>query len=155
MADVGRGDEAVAGGVVGQFPLEQWFFEMPFCTRWWTTAVGLTSILVQCRVISPFNLFFSTNAIFNKGQVSFTPLSTERNLLNREPVLATHLILLLLWSTRSRPALPRILPPTIFAPPRRILGSIPGALLIPPRLLRPVAPHPLASIPHLLPWLRA
>ena len=53
-----------------QFPLEQWFFEMPVCTRWWTTGVVVASLLVLCKVLSPFNLFYSIRAVFNKGQVS-------------------------------------------------------------------------------------
>lgn len=52
----------------GQFPLEQWFFEMPICTRYWTTATVITSILVQCHVLSPFNLFYSFRTVFNKSQ---------------------------------------------------------------------------------------
>lgn len=63
---------AAAGGGGGlnnlQFPLEQWFFEMPLITRCWTTGVVLTSVLVQCRVISPYNLFYSVRVVFNKGQ---------------------------------------------------------------------------------------
>jgi Derlin-2/3 len=61
------------GGNIGdglQFPLEQWYFEMPVCTRFWTTAVVATSVLVQCKVLSPFNLFYSAPAVFNRGQVS-------------------------------------------------------------------------------------
>lgn len=61
------------GGVgVGQFPLEQWFYEMPVCTRWWTTATVATSILVQCKVITPFQLFYSFRAVFMKYQVRCT-----------------------------------------------------------------------------------
>lgn len=64
---------AAAGGGGGglnnlQFPLEQWFFEMPLITRCWTTGVVLTSVLVQCRLLSPYNLFYSVRAVFNKGQ---------------------------------------------------------------------------------------
>ena len=59
----------LAGGAVGQFPLEQWFYEMPVCTRWWTTATVATSVLVQCQVITPFQLFYSTRAVFIKNQV--------------------------------------------------------------------------------------
>lgn len=58
------------GGLPGQFPLEQWFFEMPVCTRYWTTAAVVTSILVQCHVISPFNLFYSFRTVFHKNQVT-------------------------------------------------------------------------------------
>ena len=57
------------GGVVGQFPLEQWFYEMPVCTRYWTTATIATSVLVQCHVITPFQLFYSFRAVFVKNQV--------------------------------------------------------------------------------------
>lgn len=55
-------------GFVGQFPLEQWFLEMPVCTRWWTTAAVATSILVQCHVLTPFQLFYSYRAVFYKSQ---------------------------------------------------------------------------------------
>lgn len=57
------------GGAVGQFPLEQWFYEMPVCTRWWTTATVATSILVQCQIITPFQLFYSFRSVFVKNQV--------------------------------------------------------------------------------------
>lgn len=64
------------GGGMGQFPLEQWFYEMPVCTRWWTTATVAISILVQCHVITPFQMFYSFRAVFVKNQVcpSFPPL---------------------------------------------------------------------------------
>lgn len=71
MADVfGAGE-----GNQGQFPLEQWFYEMPICTRWWTTATVATSILVQCHVVTPFQLFYSFRAVFYKSQVGLDPLS--------------------------------------------------------------------------------
>ena len=57
------------GGGNGQFPLEQWFYEMPVCTRWWTTATMLVSVLVQCEVITPFQLFYSFRTVFVKNQV--------------------------------------------------------------------------------------
>ncbi|KAL1992884.1 hypothetical protein VTN49DRAFT_3640 [Thermomyces lanuginosus] len=56
------------GGQAGQFPLEQWFFEMPPCTRWWTAATVATSVLVQCHVLTPFQLFFSFRAVYVKAQ---------------------------------------------------------------------------------------
>ncbi|KAF1346608.1 putative ER-associated proteolytic system protein Der1 [Delphinella strobiligena] len=70
-------------GDLGQIPLEQWFFETPVCTRYWTTAVVLTGILVQCHILTPFQLFYSYRAVFSKGQywrlvttfVYFGPLS--------------------------------------------------------------------------------
>lgn len=56
-------------GGIGQFPLEQWFYEMPVCTRAWTTATLITSVLVQCKVLTPFQLFYSLRAVFVKNQV--------------------------------------------------------------------------------------
>lgn len=55
---------------IGQFPLEQWFFEMPPCTRYWTTATVITSILIQCKVLTPFQLFYSFRSVYYKSQVS-------------------------------------------------------------------------------------
>lgn len=54
----------------GRLPLEAWFWEMPMCTRWWTAATVLTSALVQCRIVTPFQLFYSFRAVFVKSQVS-------------------------------------------------------------------------------------
>jgi Derlin-2/3 len=70
MDQMGAGD----GGIGGQagFPLEQWFWEMPLCTRWWTTATVLTSALVQCQIVTPFQLFYSFRAVFVKSQVRAT-----------------------------------------------------------------------------------
>lgn len=62
-------DQMIGGG--GRLPLEAWFWEMPICTRWWTTATVLTSALVQCQVVTPFQLFYSFRAVFAKSQVSF------------------------------------------------------------------------------------
>lgn len=63
-AMLGGGD-----GPLGQLPLEQWFFEMPVCTRWWTTATVITGVLVQCHILTPFQLFYSYRAVFHKSQV--------------------------------------------------------------------------------------
>ncbi|KAF2841473.1 DER1-domain-containing protein [Patellaria atrata CBS 101060] len=63
MAMLGGGD-----GMGGQFPLEQWFYEMPVCTRYWTTISVITSVLVQCHVITPFQLFYSYRSVFYKSQ---------------------------------------------------------------------------------------
>ncbi|KAF2087534.1 putative ER-associated proteolytic system protein Der1 [Saccharata proteae CBS 121410] len=57
-----------ADGIAGGFPLEQWFHEIPVCTRWWTTITVLTSVLVQCHVLTPFQLFYSFRAVYYKGQ---------------------------------------------------------------------------------------
>lgn len=59
-------DQVVDGG---RLPLEAWFWEMPVCTRWWTATTILTSVLVQCRVITPYQLFYSFRAVFTKSQV--------------------------------------------------------------------------------------
>jgi hypothetical protein len=69
---MGGGD----GGMGGQagFPLETWFWEMPLCTRWWTTATVLTSALVQCQIVTPFQLFYSVRAVFVKSQVRLIDL---------------------------------------------------------------------------------
>ena len=61
------------GGLIGQFPLEQWFYEMPVCTRWWTAATVAMSVLVQCHVLTPFQLFYSFRAVFVKNQVGSLP----------------------------------------------------------------------------------
>lgn len=66
------------GGGAGQFPLEQWFYEMPVCTRWWTAATVATSLLVQCHIITPFQLFYSFRAVFVKNQVSRSIRSSFR-----------------------------------------------------------------------------
>lgn len=60
------------GRPMGQFPLEQWFYEMPVCTRWWTVATIATSLLVQCHIITPFQLFYSFRAVFLKNQVLYS-----------------------------------------------------------------------------------
>ncbi|EFZ01050.1 hypothetical protein MHUMG1_05342 [Metarhizium humberi] len=52
----------------GRLPLEEWFWEMPVCTRWWTAATILTSALVQCHMVTPFQLFYSFRAVFAKSQ---------------------------------------------------------------------------------------
>jgi Derlin-2/3 len=66
--DIGGGGGIQLGN--GANPLEQWFFETPVCTRYWATAIVATSVLVQCKVLSPFHLFFSVRSVFNKHQVS-------------------------------------------------------------------------------------
>ena len=58
---------------MGQFPLEQWFYEMPPCTRYWTTATVIASVLVQCKVLTPFQLFYTFRAVYYKSQVRTPP----------------------------------------------------------------------------------
>ncbi|TLS23327.1 uncharacterized protein PpBr36_06033 [Pyricularia pennisetigena] len=52
----------------GRFPLEEWFWDMPVCTRWWTTATVLTSALVQFKWVNAFQLFYSFRAVFANHQ---------------------------------------------------------------------------------------
>ncbi|KAK3676364.1 hypothetical protein LTR78_003639 [Recurvomyces mirabilis] len=74
---------AMLGGGGEGMPLEQWFFEMPIVTRVWTTATVITGVLVQCQILTPFQLFYSFRAVFNKQQywrllstfIYFGPLS--------------------------------------------------------------------------------
>jgi Derlin-2/3 len=61
--------DQIMGGEGGGFPLETWFWEMPMCTRWWTTATLLMSGLVQCDLVTPFQLFYSYRTVFEKSQV--------------------------------------------------------------------------------------
>jgi Der1-like family len=75
---------ANANAQIGQFPLEQWFYEMPVCTRWWTAATVATSLAVQTQVITPFQLFYSFRAVFVKNQVrafSLHGILTPRSLI--------------------------------------------------------------------------
>ncbi|KAF8534883.1 Derlin [Trichophaea hybrida] len=65
--------------------LEQWYYDVPIVTRVWTTAAVITSVLVQCQVITPFQLFFSISSVFRKRQywrlittfLYFGPLSLD------------------------------------------------------------------------------
>ena len=64
-----------------QFPLEQWFFEMPVCTRWWMTAALGASVLVQCHILTPFQLFYSFRTVFYRSQVRQRRLRLDGDLL--------------------------------------------------------------------------
>lgn len=72
-------------GADGGFPLEDWFLEMPICTRWWTVATIATSALVQFQMITPYQLFYSFRTVFHKSQywrlittfLYFGPLSLD------------------------------------------------------------------------------
>jgi Derlin-2/3 len=66
------------GDIGGGFPVEQWFWEMPVCTRWWTTATVVTSALVQCQILTPFQLFYSFKTVFVKSQVCLSIFHTSR-----------------------------------------------------------------------------
>lgn len=80
------GGGAGGGAAVGQFPLEQWFYEMPVCTRWWTTATVAISFLVQCHIITPFQLFYSFRAVFVKSQVWLHCSIPSRSLWLKEDI---------------------------------------------------------------------
>lgn len=41
---------------------------MPPCTRWWTAATVMTSALVQCNIVTPFQLFYSFRSVYAKSQ---------------------------------------------------------------------------------------
>ena len=112
----GGGDGAIGGGGL---PLESWFFEMPIITRWWTTATALAGVLVQCQVLTPFQLFYSYRAVFHKGQVnmplSHTSLYNARADYGKTTVLATPLHIRLLRPALPQPPLSHLLHPTIRA----------------------------------------
>ncbi|KAL5334779.1 Der1-like family-domain-containing protein [Aspergillus crustosus] len=56
------------GGQGGQLPLEQWFYEMPPVTRYWTAATVATSVLIHCHILEPLQLFYSFRAVYVKSQ---------------------------------------------------------------------------------------
>ncbi|KAF3931469.1 Derlin-2 [Dactylella cylindrospora] len=66
-------------------PLEAWYYDIPVCTRLWTSAALVTAVACQCQLISPFQLFFSVTAVFSKRQywrlitafLYFGPLSLD------------------------------------------------------------------------------
>lgn len=123
----------------GRLPLETWFWEMPICTRWWTVATILTSALVQCHMVTPFQLFYSFRAVFVKSQVSGCPpslFSPRRHpgLLTGHAVLAVTDDVPLLRSIFTRPSLSHILPTTLCATAGRVLGTLPRSFLMAPRL---------------------
>jgi len=65
--------------------LEQWYYDVPIVTRVWTTATVITSVLVQCQVVTPFQLFYSVTSVWSKQQywrilttfLYFGPLSLD------------------------------------------------------------------------------
>ena len=65
--------------------LEQWYYDVPIVTRVWTTASVLTSVLVQCQVVSPFQLFFSFSSVWYKRQVSSSPQHPTTTQLKKQP----------------------------------------------------------------------
>ena len=51
-----------------QLPLEQWFYELPLCTRLWTSATVAASILTYTKVLTPFQLFYTFRSVYYKSQ---------------------------------------------------------------------------------------
>ncbi|WWC88404.1 uncharacterized protein L201_003315 [Kwoniella dendrophila CBS 6074] len=50
-------------------PVEQWITDIPPVTRVWVAASLATSVLVECQVIAPLQLYFSWKAAIGNGQV--------------------------------------------------------------------------------------
>ena len=48
--------------------LEQWYYDVPIVTRVWTTAVVATAVLVQCQVVSQYQLYYTFSTVFTKRQ---------------------------------------------------------------------------------------
>jgi hypothetical protein len=157
-------DQMGAMGAQAGFPLETWFWEMPLCTRWWTTATVLTSALVQCQIVTPFQLFYSFRAVFYKNQVCFPPppllpspflfasppRCPKQNLM-REIVLAPPHNIPLLWPPLPRPSLPRLLPNPLLPPPRRKFRPLPRTFLLAPPLRHNLPNPPLSPRLNALP----
>ena len=143
------------GGQGGQLPLEQWFYEMPPVTRWWTAATVVISMLVQCRILSPLQLFYSFRAVYFKSQVCvyiYTIKAKPRQDKLTKSVLANPDNIPLLWTLKPRPPLPRLLPTTILSPSRGILWKLPRQFFLAPIVRHDIAhlvvPFPLAPVPR-------
>ncbi|KAK6850134.1 Der1-like family-domain-containing protein [Apiospora arundinis] len=125
----------------GRNPLEAWFWEMPICTRWWTTATVLTSALVQCQMVSPYQLFYSVRTVFTKGEywrmlttfLYFGPFSLD--LLFHVYFLQRYSRLLEESSGRS---------PAYFS--WLLMYSMAFLLVLSPLVAMPFLGHPLSSI---------
>lgn len=122
-------DQAVEGG---RLPLETWFWEMPVCTRWWTAATIITSVLVQCRVVSALQLYYSFRAVFSKSQVPISRSTVHRVSYTNPRTLVLAIIddISLLRSPLGRSVIPCIFPATIRAPPRGVCWPFDSTLLM-------------------------
>jgi hypothetical protein len=134
MAQVLQGGDGMMGG----FPLEQWFYEMPVCTRWWMTAALSASVLQR------------EGRVLQKPGTA-APLAGSFTVADVETVLAPRDNLLLLRSAITRPALPHLLPPAILAPPRRELWTLARALLVAPHICVDAAVMYCAHVQHGVP----
>ena len=146
--------DQMMGGHAAGFPLETWFWEMPLCTRWWTTATVLTSALVQCQIVTPFQLFYSFRAVFYKNQVCspfFCPSQHRHLSLLTNAVLAPPHHIPLLRTPLPRPRLPRLLPHAVFPTIRRELRALTRAFLLAPPLRNDMSDLPLPARQHAVP----
>jgi hypothetical protein len=147
------GGEGGLGGQAG-FPLETWFWEMPFCTRWWTTATVLTSALVQCQIVTPFQLFYSFRAVFVKSQVSSHDVHLIQYVCQADSylVLAPSHDVPLLWTFESRPRFPRLLSTTLLPSSRGVIWPLARSLLLAPALCNSLSHLPLPPCIDALSW---
>lgn len=161
------GGNADGGLNLGNNPLEQWFFEMPPCTRYWTVATVVTSILLQCKVISPLQLFYTFRAVYFKSQVriphclhqTLSGLSAPAKFSRRRwlricstltrgavvPPAPNHVHLL--RTTFLRSPVPPLLHDPLLPPPRILLIS--PSILLPPPLRDRLPPAPDIPDPDL------
>ena len=119
---------------------------MPLCTRVWTTATIVTSVLVQCKIITPFQLFYSFRAVFVKNQVGLQCMHRHNSRDTDQTlsiVLATCDNIPLLRPTLPRPALPCLLPPTILPVTRGEQRTLSCTFLMAPTLCYHTTPLPL------------
>lgn len=82
----------------------------------------------------------------------FYHISRKTCTTNKRTVLASPDHLPLLRPPLARPSLPRLLPDALLPPPRRILRSLSGALLLAPPLQHNLPDPPLSPRIHALPW---
>lgn len=61
-----RGDGAAAAG---DFDMLGWYMEIPVVSRIYLTGALLTTAACAVDIISPFNLYYSANLIFQEGQI--------------------------------------------------------------------------------------
>lgn len=53
---------------INRLPLETWFYEVPVVTRLFVSGAIVCSILVQCDLVTPYQLFFSYHTAVEKRQ---------------------------------------------------------------------------------------
>jgi Derlin-2/3 len=61
--------DAFGGAGGAQNPIETWFYDTPVVTRWLTVSNAVLGVLVTCKIVTPFQLFYSFRAVFVKDQV--------------------------------------------------------------------------------------